>query len=383
MSLNGFQKYIIIQNKTLIKQNNKLYLIRLKPKYIFTSIYIYIYKMSTLENLISETNKLLLWEVLIDELKISNVSQQTLSNISIVFDKNLAIFRNKSSPSDQLMHLNKQFLKIMVIAVTKLFPNLKQERLIKKINISDDNVLYKAEDIQQSRQAQINNLYNQKKEDFEQYTQVNKPQNLDFSDHINEEKITSMDSLLANAMAQRNADLQTIDNTYFNSQTNNNTSVNTWLQSEETSNRTNNTNNNNTNNNTNTNKRLKHINLDDPNNISLSITDETKKKVSWNNEDTTDITNIFSKLKKVETPIEKMSVYETQPSTPLPTINNIPINSVPINNTSVSTPILTNSQIVKQLNEMNAKLDKIFALLIVKEEKQEMQEMQEMQDCNI
>uniref|UniRef100_A0A6C0ISG7 Uncharacterized protein n=1 Tax=viral metagenome TaxID=1070528 RepID=A0A6C0ISG7_9ZZZZ len=330
--------------------------------------------MSTLENLISETNKQLLWEVLIDELKIASISQQTLSNIRIVFDKNLTIFRNKSNPSDQLIHLNKQFLKIMVIAVNKLFPNLKQERRIKKINISDEqlvtidtninaNILYKAEDIQQSRQAQLENLYNQKKDDFEQYTQVNKPKNLDFSDHISEEKITSMDNLLANAMAQRNADLQTIDNTYFNSQ-NNTTNVNNWLQSEETSNRLKQEN---SNSNLNNNMKLKHINIDSFNNDT-----NNKKKVSWINElESENTINIFSKLKKVEPAIEeKQSVYETQTSIPLPIVQ--PNTSNTINNTNIitntndnvkPTPILTNSQIVKQLNDMNSKLDKLFALI--------------------
>jgi hypothetical protein len=336
--------------------------------------------MSTLENLISETNKQLLWEVLIGELKIANISQQTLSNIRVVFDKNLSIFRNKSSPTDQLIHLNKQFLKIMVIAVNKLFPNLKQERRIKKINITDEQViidnnyinnsntntnieLYKAEDIQQSRQSQLENLYNKKKEDFEHYTQVNKPQELDFSDHINDEKIISMDSLLANAMAQRNEDLQTIDNTYFNSH--NNINTNTWLQAEETSSRLNQNNIETQNIN---NKRLKHINFDDENNISLVTNEATnnKKKVSWNNDDkSSDISNIFSKLKKVEEK-EKQTVYEVQASNPLPRNTSpisIPINPLVVENTNIVSPILTNSQIVKQLNEMNAKLDKLFSLV--------------------
>ena len=61
-----------------------------------------------------------------------------------------------------------------------------------------------------------------------------------------------------------------------------------------------------------------------------------------------------------------MSVYETQSSTPLPTINNtnnIPISNAPLVHVIENSPILTNSQIVKQLNEMNAKLDKLFALV--------------------
>jgi len=112
--------------------------------------------MSTLEYLIGETNKQLLWEVLMDELKLSSISQETLTNIRLVFDKNLLIFKNKSNPNDQLIHLNKQFLKIMIIAVNKLFPNLKQERRIKKINISDEPIdLYTAEDIQQSDKIKL------------------------------------------------------------------------------------------------------------------------------------------------------------------------------------------------------------------------------------
>lgn len=375
--------------------------------------------MSTLESLISETNKQLLWEVLIDELKISSISQDTLSNIRIVFDKNLAIFRNKSNPNEQLIHLNKQFLKIMIIAVNKLFPNLKQERRIKKINISDEpilldnitnsnitnsntsnssnNILYTAEDIQQSRQNQFTNLYNQKKEDFEQYTQINKPKEVDFSEHIQESKITSMDSLLADALAQRNADLQTIDNTYFNSQQSiNNNSNSSWLQSEETSNKmkqniiTNINVSKNNNSNESSNKRLKYLNLDDPNNISLTVIENNynnssnKKKVSWDNSNSNSNStiDIFSKLKKVDNIEEKQFTYKIQQSMPLPKDNNDinDINGININNistntnkidtniqptitTNINSPVLTNSQIVKQLNEMNSKLDRLFSLI--------------------
>jgi hypothetical protein len=377
--------------------------------------------MSTLEKLISETNKQLLWEVLIDELKISNISEQTLSNIRIVFDKNISLFRNRSNPSDQLIHLNKQFLKIMIIAVNKLFPNLNQERRIKKINIIDEpiilnnntnldtnnNLLYKAEDIQQSRQTQLEKMYIQKKEDFEQYTNSSKPQELDFSDHIKETKITSMDNLLADVLAQRDADLQTIDNTYFNSH-NENLNNKNWLQSEDTSikikqtnieNNTDNTNNNTDNTNNNHNKRLKYLNIDDLNNVSLTISDNiyntntnNKKKVSWVNDNNNTI-DIFSKLKKVEQNLEKekeeelkymqnkQTTYETQVSIPLSSINNvnnlsnsnstidnnIDIINLNQNNTISSVtnniPILSNSQIVKQLNELNSKLDKLFILV--------------------
>jgi len=349
--------------------------------------------MSTLEYLIGETNKQLLWEVLMDELKLSSISQETLTNIRLVFDKNLLIFKNKSNPNDQLIHLNKQFLKIMIIAVNKLFPNLKQERRIKKINISDEPIdLYTAEDIQQSRQNQIINLYNQKKEDFEQYTQINKPKELDFSENIHESKITSMDTLLADALAQRNADLQTIDNTYFNSQQsiNNNSNI-TWLQSEETSNKIKKndiTNINKNDNNDSSNKRLKYLNLDDPNNISLTVIENNynnKKKVSWdnntnsnnNNINNNSIINIFSKLKKIDNIEEKQITYEIQESIPLPKDNNdmnynnsdnisnskIDTNTQPAISTNINSPVLTNSQIVKQLNEMNFKLDKLFSLV--------------------
>jgi hypothetical protein len=380
--------------------------------------------MSTLEKLISETNKQLLWEVLIDELKISNISEQTLSNIRVVFDKNISLFRNRSNPSDQLIHLNKQFLKIMIIAVNKLFPNLNQERRIKKINITDEpillnnnntnldinldtnnNLLYKAEDIQQSRQSQLEKMYIQKKEDFEQYTNSSKPQELDFSDHIQETKITSMDHLLADVLAQRDADLQTIDNTYFNSQNQNqnqNLNNKNWLQSEDTSikiKQNSTENNTNTNTNNNHNKRLKYLNIDDPNNVSLIVSDNiyntntnNKKKVSWVNDNDNTI-DIFSKLKKVEQNLEKekeeelkymqdkQTRYETQISIPLSSINNV--NNLSISNSTIddnidiinlnqnntissltnNIPILSNSQIVKQLNELNSKLDKLFILV--------------------
>ena len=55
------------------------------------------------------------------------------------------------------MELNKNFLSQVVLAVNRLFPNIKQEQNIKRITISDEEIAepYKIEDIQASRQIKF------------------------------------------------------------------------------------------------------------------------------------------------------------------------------------------------------------------------------------
>lgn len=100
------------------------------------------------------------------------------------------------------------------------------------------------------------------------------------------------------------------------------------------------------------------------------------KKVSWEdqslNTSNSSTLNIFSKLKKQE---ERFNNYDEQPSVTLNDVNDTTINTsitntnTSITNTNVSTPIvfqeliLPKSEIIKQLNEMNKKIDLLYELV--------------------
>jgi hypothetical protein len=365
--------------------------------------------MNNLSQFSTKQNISLLWDVLLGELNINLDNKTLLSNIKTIFDSNLKIFISRVNPKIGLMELNKQYLSQVILAVQKLFPNLKQEQQIKRINISNEDVEepYKIEDIHASRQNTFDKLVEKQKNDFDMLMNVQKPKEFDFSDKHSEEKIYAMDELLAEKLSQRNMELETLQNSNYNTFTNINPE--SWLKPKETSvkaekttQKLNNVSNitNNSNSNSNSNNKLKYINIDDNNSVSLLsndyITDNKgQKKVSWNDNDNNislhiqeSIPNIFQKLKTIQpedvgkgknanrNKEENINIQENnnelynkkyieQPSTPLPDIKqeiiqrNIQTNSAQHPTTpqpSISS-MISNSELIKQLNEMNVKIE--------------------------
>jgi len=124
--------------------------------------------------------------------------------------------------------LNKQFLSQLLIAVNRLFPNLKQEQDLKRIQISSEEVTpYKIEDIREVRQDNFEKQVSQKRADFENYINLNKPKELDFSEKIEDDKITEMDTLIAQTVARRKFDIEQIQNTIITEDPEN------WLQPQK------------------------------------------------------------------------------------------------------------------------------------------------------
>ena len=337
----------------------------------------------------NKQNLNLLWNVLLDEFNINKSNQSLINNIKFVFESNINPFISRANPKSNIMELNKNFLAQVVLAVNKLFPNFtsfnevrqNQEQHIKRITISDEDVLnepYKIEDIQASRQTEFDKNVEQKRIDMENYMIPQKPKELDFTDKNYDVKITSMDSLIAEKMAQRNLEIEQLQHNNFN------TTINTenWLTPKETSLKNDKTvfeqksiikNNEN--------GRLKHISIDSNNNITLSIneteekTQNISKKVSWDDsaEQKEPSINIFNKLKKqniIETNqddninMNNEKQYVEQKSMALPNIKQEEI----IRNQSTlimsnNEPILPKTEIIKQLNEMNKKIDNLYEIV--------------------
>jgi len=309
--------------------------------------------MSNITNFSTKQNLIMLWEVLLDELNINSNNIKLISNIKTVFDSNINPFLLRANKTSAIMVLNKQFLGQVVLAVNRLFPTLKQDQVIKKITITNEEILepYKIEDIHASRQSNFEKEVEKKKIELETYMIPNKPQNLDFSDNntnnplIN--KITEMGPLLAEKMAERNLELEQIQNTNYNSSTVN---PEMWLKSLETSVKTDN----------------KDIRIN-------------PKKVSFINEEETTKT-IFQKLKKsqpvsIDDPITLTIVENTnnisdkyieQKSMPLPEqkSENIQRNILPNTNSIIQNiPMIPNYEFIKQLNEMNSKIDSLYEIV--------------------
>jgi len=338
----------------------------------------------------NKQNLNLLWDVLLDEFHINNSNTNLLNNIKIVFESNINPFISRANPKSGIMELNKNFLSQVVLAVNRLFPHLKQEQNIKRITISNEEVTepYKIEDIHSTRQNEFEKNVEQKRIDMENYLIPQKPKELDFSDKNLDGKITSMDSLIAEKMAQRNLEIEQLQNVNLN-----NNDMKNWLTSKETSLKNEKINfDENSIIKNNENARLKYMSIDSNNNITLSINESDKKsqnfakKVSWNDdslEQKEPTINIFNKLKK-QTIIEPN--YETKNEN-YNNLNNININEInDINNTkqyveqksielpnvkqeeiirnqSKIEPILPKSEIIKQMNEINKKIDNLYEMV--------------------
>ena len=341
----------------------------------------------------NKENLKILWDVLLGELNINISNKSIISNIRTVFESNINPFTTRVNPKSNIMELNKQFLSQVVLAVNRLFPNFtsfnevnqKQEQNIKRITISNEEVTepYKIEDIHSSRQSEFEKELEIKRMEMENYMTPQKPKELDFSDKNSDGRIKAMDSLVADKMAQRNIEIEQFQNNNYNTTID----PDKWLTPKETSIKNEKTiiepkvieqkhiikNNQNS--------RLKHISIDSNNNITLSIdeTDQKIKKVSWDDDsaDKESTINIFNKLKKQplqnqndsidsinSTNVSDYKQYVEQKSMTLPVVKQEEI----IRNQSILTvpnnePIIPKTEIIKQLNEMNKKIDNLYEII--------------------
>lgn len=307
--------------------------------------------MNNIKHFKTPQNIALLWDVFLDELQLTYSNKELIANIRSVFESNIGPFTGHANQTASIMELNKQFLKQIVMAVYRLFPHLKD---MKRITITDEELSspYKIEDIQALRQNDFEREFEKKQIEMDSYLTVKKPQQMNFALNNYEEKITSMDSLIAEKMAQRNAEI--LPPLQDSEQ---------WLQSRETSIKTekmqninNNTNNNNTNNN---NSRLKYISIDnDNNNIVFK-----EKRVTWIDEEPSN--NIFEKLKKMPQEITETKQYIEQQSIALPEMKQKTINKTTTQNQNQNqVPIIPKNELVTQINELNKKVDAIQELII-------------------
>lgn len=269
--------------------------------------------MNNLQQFTIKKNINMLWEVLLDEININQENKTMMTNIRAVFESNVTPFLARANVNSGLMNLNKLFLSQVLTAVNRLFPNLQQEKQMKLINISNEtiNEPYKVEDIHNARQTDFEKQVNQRRSDFEDLVTIKKPQEVDFSDKAENSKIKEMEALIAETIAKRNFDIEQIHtNANTNANTNNSINSDDWLRSNDTSVRVEKqqpVNNDNQ-------RKHKYVNVEtslinpskkvsfnEDNNMTIVIEELPSNIPTTNNILTT--TNIFNKLKKVDTNI--------------------------------------------------------------------------------
>jgi predicted DNA-binding protein (UPF0251 family) len=254
---------------------------------------------------------------LLDELHIDPNNKPIVTNIRTVFESNIQPFTKNTSANMngnmQLVNLNKQFLSQVLIAVNRLFPNLKQEQEFKRIQISSEEVSpYKIEDIRDARQDNFEKQLHLKRSEFENAINANKPKEIDFSEKIDDDKIREMDTLIAETVARRKFDIEQIQNTIVTEDPEN------WLQPQKITNA-------NTVANTNTNANVKEsitsdlgiyrkLKLKQPNENTVispntNININQKKNVTWDDENKSNNDNISLLIEeKQDIPADKVDI---------------------------------------------------------------------------
>lgn len=251
-----------------------------------------------------------IWEVIIDEDIFKFLTRDIQENIFQMFTNNIkGFYEAEKSKTTQLMDLNKKYILLILSYITKNYP----QKIPNKIKISNEeanNELITYEELQNDRKTQFEKDLIKKQEEFENTINVKPPPVPEFSDKYEDKPISEMNILIKEITSKRNYDVEQIN---YNYQTTGN-QVNNWLKPQDTSIKLEKFNSHlsfEDNNQTNTNnKKLKYLNLEDENNITINnlvqknVTWGENKEISFYN-DTSSIyenemeSNIFNKLKKI------------------------------------------------------------------------------------
>lgn len=175
---------------------------------------------------VSNDNFKILVDVLLDEPAIKISSPQIKQEVVNIVKANMKPFYDKEKSLNQtisLVELNKTFLTGVLTHINKT--NMLQSRHSQQ---QHQQQVYKAEDISKQRQSTLEMQMTQKKAEFDAYMNPVKPKEVNFADTSKEEKIKEMDQLIAQTLAQRNYDIDKL-------QQNNYITNEQWLKPMETS----------------------------------------------------------------------------------------------------------------------------------------------------
>ncbi len=308
---------------------------------------------------VNKENIKILWEVLLSELNMQNDKTTLTSNIRSVFESNINPFTARINPKSSLMDLNKLFLSQVVIAVNRLFPNLKQRQQIQTIKISNEPLDTPFED-----------LLKEKVEEFENFSTFKKPKELDFSDKKSDEKITEMQALIAETMAKRNFEVeqfQILNNSNLSSESE------TWLQSTNTSVKTDRQNSLKETTENVEQRKLKY-------NTFFDKETNNGKKVTWSSEAPSSNIEAHRPSSNIETQrpssniethnnlnislsIEDLDFVEDNSNNILSKLKKLPIKDIDIKNVTNENTL---EKLSSQIEELNSKFDILLNLLINK-----------------
>ena len=168
--------------------------------------------MNTIDKYLSTENKKTLWSVLYEQGAFSGFNDNEFKSVHNHFESALKSNVQNISPSDDLLNVNKVFIRNMMqnLSSMKQRQHRQQQQGVTNKEISGQ------------RQEELNERLKIHEENLKMMINPKKPGDISFTDENEDTPIgDSMDSLLAEKIAQRNLDLDVPDNS--------NTDKHVWL----------------------------------------------------------------------------------------------------------------------------------------------------------
>ena len=179
--------------------------------------------MDIYSQFISNQNKGMLWKILCDNGTFNNIPDSKSTLVKIDFDRKVAMIGETIINSDKLVELNKRTISEMVQNVSKyaIGANAIGANAIGANAIMPN---YNSADISQQRQKVFENELKQKQNEFEKFNNKPVPGKIDFSDKPDTPLGSEMDKILAQQIALREKQLNTV------LETQDKTAASKWLQ---------------------------------------------------------------------------------------------------------------------------------------------------------
>tara|TARA_B100001059_G_C17827981_1_gene582711 strand:- start:889 stop:1983 length:1095 start_codon:yes stop_codon:yes gene_type:complete len=188
------------------------------------------------EYFLANDNLEMLWELLTEETSFKNKSPKNRQNIYDVFCNNLVSFNDtEKQKGADLMNMNKKYVMSMINYINNLdSKELQNNTLINSLNKSSssnlggsnsEGILKKnsqkytpvtAEDIQNNRKILFEQELVKHQKDFDDVIKKHIPEELNFKIDLDDGPIKEMDKKIKEITAQRNYELQQINNSYDN-----------------------------------------------------------------------------------------------------------------------------------------------------------------------
>ena len=178
---------------------------------------------------LSKDNVEMIWELIVDEEFTRDKTERQIVDVQKFFITYIREFyeKNKSREHD-LMSLNKMFIETILQQMSKRTTNLQTPTPPTKLRESSKPQPITAEDIQASRKSDFEKQFAERQNEFSSSMTLKVPEKPTFNDEM-DKPIGEMEDLIARTLAQRNFDIEQIQQNVNREQ------VKSFLTSQETS----------------------------------------------------------------------------------------------------------------------------------------------------